>query len=301
MGKKIPFISINGCKTKFSENILLRSILKTGVDFQDAVRIINSVENQISGRKSIDAEELFEITRKALLETKGQKFARRYSAWHKYNLLRRKGKAPSLQILVGGSPAVGKSVSITDIGFRLAISRTMTTDAIRRVLKVVIMDNPVLHLPSYQVWKKLPTKDKIKNREVEGFIKQVEFLRPFVEEIIIKSIKDGKDIAIEGVHVVPWILPEELEKKKNVIFALLRAPERKVYREMFFSKRLREGVANKKAIEEDFKVCLKIDRFLVKEAKKRKLPIIKVGSVGQVVRDLLEIINSRIQEIVNSF
>ena len=296
MGKKIPFISVAGYKTEFSENILLRSILKTGIDFQDAVRIINSVENQISGRKSIDAEELFEITRKVLLETKGRKFAKRYTAWHKYNLLRRKGKAPSLQILVGGSPAVGKSVSITDIGFRLAISRTMTTDAIRRVLKVVIKDNPVLHLPSYQVWKKLPTKGK-----VEGFVKQVEFLRPFVEEIIIKSIKDGKDIAIEGVHVVPWILPEELEKRKNVIFALLKAPERKVYREMFFSKRLREGVANKKAIEEDFKVCLKIDRFLVKEAKKRKLPIIKVGSVGQVVRDLLEIINSRIQEIVSSF
>ncbi len=299
MESELPYVVINGYRMKFSENIIFRSVLKTGINFWNALEVTKHVKNHVIGRKTVHAEELFEITKNALAEICGSEFAGRYELWHRYNVLRRKGAAPPLQILIGGSPSVGKSISLTDLAFRLAIARTITTDAIRRILKVIIRDDPVLHLPSYRVWKKLSPKKKSEHpRELEGFIRQAEFLKPFIIELVKKSIKDRKEVAVEGVHVTPWILPEELLEKTNVIQILLRAPARKIYYEMFFSKRLREGETEMESVAEDFEVCLKIDKFLVKEARKRKLPVIKFRSVEETVEKFLEVVNLRIRKLV---
>ncbi len=298
MESHLPFVKINGFKLRFSENLIFRSVLKTGVPFEDAVRVMEYVKDSVFGRKSIAAEELFEITKNALTNICGSKFTKRYELWHRYNVLRRRGIAEPLQILVGGPPGVGKTVSLTDVGFRLAISRTITTDAIRRVLKVLIKEDPILHLPSYRVWKKLPGHEVTEHPEIEGFVKQVEFLSPFIVELVKKSIKDKKDVAIEGVHVTPWLLESDLLKKPNVIQVFLKAPEKGTYRQMFFSKRLREGETDRQLIEEDFEACTKINEFLVEEARKRRLHIIKFRTMEQTVGELLEVVNFRIKRIV---
>ncbi len=296
--EQYPKIVINGCKIKFSDGIVLRSILKTGVNFFQATDVVKVVKESIKNKKELSTEELFEICRDALKEVCGSKFSRRYEIWHRYNIFRRRGLVEPLEILLGGAPVVGKTVSTTDLAFRLMISRAITTDAIRRILKVLVKENPVLHLPSYKVWKAIRPENVELEPEIEGFVKQVNALAEYIIEIVSKSIENGKDVAIEGVHIAPWILPKELRKKPNIIQALIAAPNKEIYRQMFLSKKLREGESPNKEVLTDFETCWKINEFLVKEARKEKISIVKFQSFEQTVEDLLEVVNFRIRKIV---
>ena len=295
-------VKIDGLRTHFSESMLWRSLLKTGIDLTTALEITKKIEEEVKEKKEITSEELFETCFNLLQEMGGKEYAERYRIWHWYNILRREGKVNPLIILVGGSPNVGKTVTTTDLAFRLTIARVLTTDAVRRIVKTLIPKEkePVLHVPTFEAWKVIDECPPDTEPELYGFMKQVDALKPYIQEIVEKTIKNGIDLAIEGVHLAPWILPDEIENLDNVIHVIISAPEEEVYRDMFLSKMLREGRKMDENIFKYFEICLKINDLITQKAKERGITVVKFKDFEQVMEEILSIVCERVAKIVSS-
>ena len=302
LDKDMPYVLRNGYRLLFSEMILFRSILKTGCHINEASEITELVKNEIKSKKEITTDEIFEITYYLIKTILGKRYAENYMMWHKYNELRRLRKADPIIILVGGAPVVGKTVTITDLAYRLTISRAMTTDAVRRILKVLMNDSPnssILYLPSFRVWKSIKIENNGIPPEVQGFIKQVDMLKDYINDLIRKSISDNKDIAVEGIHMAPWILDKDLKENPAVIQLLISAPEKELYRRMFITKLIREG--SKKVdekMEQDFETCWMINNYLIECAEKENVPVIKFSSFDENVHKLLDVVIRHVKLIV---
>ncbi len=300
--KDIPYVLKNGYRLLFSEMILFRSILKTGCHINEASEITELVKNEIKSKKEITTDEIFEITYYLIKTILGKKYAENYMMWHNYNELRRLSKVDPIIILVGGAPVVGKTITLTDLAYRLTISRAITTDAVRRILKVLMSDSKessILYLPSFRVWKSIKIENNGIPPEVQGFIKQVDMLKEFINDLIRKSISDNKDIAIEGIHMAPWILDEDLKKNPAVIQVLISAPEKDLYKRMFITKHIREGSKKvDESLEQDFETCWRINNYLVEYAEKEKIPVIKFSSFDENLHKLLNVVIKHVKLII---
>jgi 2-phosphoglycerate kinase len=112
------------------------SLLATGVSTEEAYRLASVVQAHLiaSGRTDVTADELLTLTTDALLaEADGAVVARRWEAWR-----RAKRSGRPVVIVLGGASGVGKSTLATRLAVRLGITRVVTTDAIREVLRTVI-------------------------------------------------------------------------------------------------------------------------------------------------------------------
>ena len=58
----------------------------------------------------------------------------------------------------------------------------------------------MLFYPTFEAWKYVR-----KENPLSGFIEQARILSKYIGEIARKSVLDRIEVAIEGVHVAPWI------------------------------------------------------------------------------------------------
>lgn len=286
-------VVLSGYETEYSRTLLLRSVLRTGLSIYKSQEIIKNVKKKLKNRKKVDAEELYRICLKMIKEH-GTKYSKKYEIWHKYNHLRRKKKAPSIIIAMGGASVSGKSVTMSDISFRLMLPRIITTDIIRKFVKNLVTPDElkILNASSFE-----KMKERGKRKKFYIFMKQAEILTPYIRRLMYRAIKDNEDIAIEGIHLVPGMLPRKLLKKPNIISAIIYAPS-KTHKHMFFTKTIKEGRPIDKKRRIDFQRNEKISLFLKKRARKYNIPVIKFKNFEQATNDMLDLITKRINKLI---
>jgi 2-phosphoglycerate kinase len=287
-------VEFNGVRLSFSSTMLLRSVLKTGIDIFTALDVLKDVTKGIGSK--ITATELFLKTYSSLEKIAGKKYAERYRLWHIYNVLRRKRKCLSFAVLVGGPPMVGKSTSVTELAFRLNIARVITTDAIRRIVKSIVKEREltVLFYPTFEAWKYVR-----KENPLSGFIEQARILSKYIGEIARKSVLDRIEVAIEGVHVAPWILKEErsfAEVMENAVCFVIVVDDKDVYKKLVASKLAREG---KRFNEELFSTCWKINEYIKEKVKEEEwVRKVRFTTFEGVIEEMIECICEKIREVV---
>ena len=269
------YVVSDGFKVKFSETIYLRSLLRCGITLDKSIIILEKIKKL--KKKKITREELISITSNYIEKLVGNKYKERYLIWVKYKELKREKKIKPLIILIGGAPVVGKSVTTTDLSYRLTIERVISTDTIRRIVKSIIKSD-ILDIPTYEVWKH-------KNVDVvEGFLMQSEYLKPYVEKIIEKSLKDRKELAIEGVHLVPGLI------NKNVLHIAIATPSKLLYKRFFLNKMFREGRSF-----EHLDSCWKINEYFIFSARKHKVHLIRATNLDKIIYKVISIVCSHLK------
>lgn len=188
----------------YSRGIMASSLLATGVTTEEAYRLATEIQRRLLGQPGagVDASDLVAITLDTLAtEPDLDRVADRWKAWRQ---ARRSGRP--IVVVLGGAPGSGKSTLATNLAVRLDITRVVTTDAMREVLRVVVPATvlPELHHSTYE----LIEPDRLE--PFAGFDRQSAAVGEATGAVATRLATEHRSMVVEGVHVVPGDLGRRL-------------------------------------------------------------------------------------------
>lgn len=278
-------------KEPFSKGIMSRSLHVSYIGSRLAYEIASEIEDDLikNNFSMISREELADIVLDHLTRI-DPKIAERYK-----NLkLLRESKKP-LIILIGGSSGVGTSSMAFELANRLRLKNIISTDMIREVMRKIVSKelSPVIHKSSFDAYESIRTPSVKMDRVIEGFITHIDVVNVGIEAIIERSIKEGISTIIEGVHVVPGFISEDLMENNNIIIFTLMIEDEESHKQRFYSRCSQPWV--KRSLENymgNFESIRKTQDFLVEQAKIFDSPIINNVDINEtidiMVNDILE-------------
>jgi 2-phosphoglycerate kinase len=285
---EIVVVDAGGLAAPFSRGVLARSLMTIGLGLEFSYSLSKSLEDTLwrSGQLHVDHLQLRHEVARLLRADVGEDFARRYE-------LLRSARHPEhpLIILLGGAPGVGKSTVATELAYRLGIQRIVSSDAIRQALRSLISPelSPVLHSSSYAAWlaELLPGERQLakprRKRVIRGFQAQVQQLGTALTAIISRSIREATSLVMEGVHLVPGIVPGVDFEGATVFEAVLVVTDEAEHKKHFL---LREGQTKYRRRDvylEHFGEIRTLQSFINARAEQEGVPVVESADVDRAV------------------
>jgi len=219
----------------FSKGVLARSLTRAEMDPNKAYTFASQIEVYLrsEGINVIELDDLIRIVREKLKE-EDVEIADKYGMWKRI----RKCRDP-LIILIGGASGVGTSSIAFEVANRLGIRNMISTDMIREVMRKIVSKEliPTIYESSYTAYRSLripppPELDEV----LIGFRDHVDTVSVGVDAVIERALKEGISIVIEGVHIVPGFIREDLVAKDNVKMFVLTLQDEEVHKGRFYSR-----------------------------------------------------------------
>ena len=282
----------------FSKGIMSRSLNVADIGIERAHELavdIESIllENNIS---EISSADLADVVLNYLYEADSN-VAKRYENWRSL----RTSEKP-LIILIGGASGVGTSSMAFELANRLRLKNLISTDMIREVMRKIISKDlsPVIHKSSFDAFEAIRTPSIRVDPVIEGFISHVDVVNVGIEAIIERSVKEGISTIIEGVHIVPGFINNDLLENNNIILFTLTVDDEEAHRQRFYSRCRQPWV--KRPLErymDNFETIRKTQRFLVEQAKIHNTHIINNVDINETIEIMVEDILERFGGVEN--
>jgi 2-phosphoglycerate kinase len=203
----------------YSKGLMTQSLSATGLTPARAWALARLVEQRLEADRLevIESSALRTLVEEVLEQEEGRGAVERYRDWEKLNQLDR-----PLALLLAGTTGVGKSTLATMAAHRMGITRVIATDVIRQVLRASFSRDfmPSVHSSAFEV-------------DMEGYVEQAEAVGAGVTAIVERACDEGTPIVIEGVHVAPGMLSEELGSRCLVVEAVLVVEDDELHRAHF--------------------------------------------------------------------
>lgn len=108
-------------------------------------------------------------------------------------------------IFIAGAPGSGKSTIASLVAKKLGIHQAVSTDAIREILRSAIPKEkcPTLHTSAILACDDAPGGE---DKMTWGFEEQARNVLPGIKAIVERSIKEKKDLILEGIHLIPGLV-----------------------------------------------------------------------------------------------
>jgi 2-phosphoglycerate kinase len=190
----------------YSKGLTARALMATGVSALRAYDLAQRLEADLAerGEQTIDFERLEQLAREVLGENEGAQAARRL---RRYQELRRL-EIPII-LLIGGTTGTGKSTVATEVAYRLGITRVTSTDFIRQTMRAFFSQEfmPSIHYSSFEAAAGLREPEQAEDPVIAGFLEQTRNVLVGVRASIERALEEGWSMVLEGVHLVPGMLP----------------------------------------------------------------------------------------------
>lgn len=283
-------ILVKGGKTglPFSKGLMASSVLATGVDPGEAHRVAERVEATLreEGASEVTVEELREVAGRVLRQELGEPAATRYRQWQ-----RAQERSLPLLVLVGGGTGSGKSTVATQVAQRLGITRIISTDAIREVMRATISPEllPSLHVSSFETAAavaRAPSPDV--DLLLGGFLRQTQAVTVGIQHILDRAVEERTDTIIEGVHVVPGAL--SLPEDAIVVQLLLVVDQEERHRSHLSGRSQEQPDRPMERYLDRFVEIRRIQDELVRRADDAGVPTVPSYALDQTVARITELI-----------
>jgi 2-phosphoglycerate kinase len=168
------------------------------------------VEQDLSerGRHIADLDRLRELAVDVLGDAEGERAISHLRRYHELTEL----EMP-LIVLIGGATGTGKSTVAPEVAYRLGITRVTSTDFVRQTMRALFTPEflPAIHMSSFDAGKALPTAQEAEiDPLLHGFLEQTRHVLVGVQAAIDRSLEEGWSMVLEGVHIVPGMLPRQI-------------------------------------------------------------------------------------------
>jgi 2-phosphoglycerate kinase len=192
-------------------------------------------------------------------------------------------------ILVGGATGTGKSTVATEIAYRLGITRVTSTDFIRQTMRAFFSHEfmPTIHYSSFEAGLAMPDAD---NPLVAGFLEQSRQVLAGVRASIDRALEEGWSMVLEGVHLVPGLVPSSLEGAL-VSSCVLQITDETAHAQHFFTRDAGTDRPMAKYLDR-FGEIRELQRYLVERAERKGVPVIENESADRATRSVAELVLS---------
>jgi 2-phosphoglycerate kinase len=191
----------------YSKGLMARALVAVGVPLGRAYELAKRIDQELSqrGEQSIELERVEELAVEVLGEADGSETARRLRRFRELQEL----DLPVI-VLVGGATGTGKSTVATEAAYRLGITRVTSTDFVRQTMRAFFSQEfmPSIHYSSFEAAAGLREPDRAEDPVIAGFLEQTRNVLVGVRASIERALEEGWSMVLEGVHLVPGMLPQ---------------------------------------------------------------------------------------------
>jgi 2-phosphoglycerate kinase len=199
------------------------------------------------------------------------------------------GESPPVVLLIGGGTGTGKSSVATELAHRLGITRVTSTDFIRQTIRAFFPpeEMPSVHYSSFEA-----------DDPVGGFLEQTRTVLIGVEAVIGRALTEGWSIVLEGVHLVPGLVPHEIEGAR-VVHTVLRIDDEDVHRSHFHVRDAATGGTRAMAKYLTRLAEIRtIQDYIVEQAERTGVPVIESTDGDRATAEVMELAHVRGLEVV---
>jgi len=262
----------------YSRGLMARALMAVGVPPDRAYALARHVGDDLASRGSdvVELDRLEMLAVDSLGEVEGSEAVRqlrRYQELRELDL--------PVVILVGGATGTGKSTVATEIAYRLGITRVTSTDFIRQTMRAFFSPDfmPAIHHSSFEG-----------EPLVASFEEQARNVLVGVRASVERALQEGWSMVLEGVHLVPGLVPLELEGA-IVSSCILRISDETAHAQHFFT---REAGADRPMAKylDRFDAIRRLQDYLVRRAESTGTPVVENENADLATRAVAELVLS---------
>jgi 2-phosphoglycerate kinase len=275
----------------YSKGLMARALMATGVSSDRAYELALRVESDLAarGETTIDLDRLEKLASEVLGENEGAQALRR---------LRRHETLRELDVpiivLIGGATGTGKSTVATEVAYRLGITRVSSTDFVRQTMRAFLARRfmPSIHRSSFDV----PDEDELQD-VLGAFVEQTQNVLIGVRAVIDRALQEGWSLVLEGVHLVPGMLPKV--EGALVVHCVLAIEDEHTHAANFWVRDASsEGLRPVQKYVDALPDIRLVQEFVVEQARRAGIPVIENGIIELSTATVIELVLSRAERFV---
>ncbi len=293
----------------FSRGLLARSLQAAGLELDLAYRLVGELRSQLQGEQvtSLSSDEVARRMARLLeREASGVAVAGRYRLVRRIHRL----KQP-LVIYLGGAAGTGKSTLALEMAPLLRIYRINATDTIRQVMRMIFSPAilPSIHSSSFE----LPAEPfaggdggAVSADGAEGtdfdellatsFEEQAARILVGVRAVVERSIVENLSVVVEGVHLMPPLVPfSDLEGAVIQLPLLLTTLSEEVHRNRFLNRALKSGRRAERYLDH-FQRIRALQEHLIEQAETYGIPVFDTSDGETALPRGLRLVTELLQE-----
>jgi 2-phosphoglycerate kinase len=274
----------------FSKGLMTRALMRAGIPTDRAYELAVAVEADLaqSGRESISLERLGELAQHALGVEDGSTAMQRLRRYQDFDEL----DVPII-LLVGGATGTGKSTLATEVAYRLGVTRVTSTDFVRQTMRAFFSREfmPAIHHSSFEAGRATADEDVDGSEAVlDGFLEQTRDVLVGVQAAIERALQEGWSMVLEGVHLVPGMLPREIEGAL-VVQCVLAISDAEAHASHFWIRDTdSEGVRPYEKYLDAFDDIRLVQAYIMGRARKHEVPVIENGDMDEAIGNVMELV-----------
>jgi 2-phosphoglycerate kinase len=272
----------------YSKGIMARALIAAGVPADDAYQLARRIELDLAerGRPSLEVERLEVLAQEVLGDDEAERAVGR---------LRRLADLQALDvpliIMIGGSTGTGKSTVAAEVAHRLGITRVASTDFIRQTMRAFFSPEfmPTIHYSSFEAGQGIDA-EVTGDPTIVGFIDQCRHVCVGVEAAVRRSLTEGWSMVLEGVHLVPGLLPTVLEGAL-IVQVVIEIADEDVHRVHFHIRDATTGgVRAMDKYLEQMDAIRRVQTYVVGRAKREGVPVVENANVDRTIDQVIELV-----------
>ena len=270
----------------YSRGLMARALMAVGVAPDRAYALARRVGDDLVARSSdvVEVDRLESLAIESLGEVEGREALRqlrRYQELRELDL--------PIVILVGGATGTGKSTVATEIAYRLGITRVTSTDFIRQTMRAFFSHEfmPAIHYSSFEAGLAVPDSD---DPLVAGFLEQSRNVLVGARASLERALEEGWSMVLEGVHLVPGLLPTALETAL-VSGCVLQISDETAHAQHFFARESGTDRPMAKYLDR-FDEIRRLQRYIVGRAEREGVAVIENESADRATAAVAELVLS---------
>lgn len=272
----------------FSKGLMAQSLMACGLAPDRAYRVARIVDIELrrGAVALVTTEELRQRVHAALEREEGAEALDRYRRWHDVRHLER-----TLVVLIGGAPGAGKSTVATEVAHRLGITRIVSTDVIRQVMRGMVPRDiaPQIHTSSYGAAAALPSATAEADRTIVGFAQQADTVAVGVRGVVERAVEERFPLVLEGVHLIPGARLVDGAAEATVVELLMAVPDEEAHQSHFSLRGDHTGQARPVGrYLKAFGEIRQIQDFLVAAAERSGVEVVDSTDLDAAVRRVMD-------------
>jgi 2-phosphoglycerate kinase len=275
----------------YSKTMLTRALTAVGLPTTRAYELALRVEQDLAaqGDSALDLEHLEELARSVVGEEEGANAVRKLRLYREFQRL----DLP-IVVMIGGGTGSGKSSVATEVAHRLGITRVTSTDVIRHTMRAFFSEEfmPTIHHSSFEAGRAAREDDE--NPVLSGFLDQTRNVLVGMGAVIERALSERWSIVLEGVHLVPGLLPPI--EGALTINCVLQIAEREAHAAHFWirdatSVGLRPVQRYLDALD-DIRL---IQSAIVDRARRYEVPVIENRNIEYTITSVMDLVLSSVE------